>query len=258
LILKNNASDKAIIKAFDDETSFFATWVKNIQQYKEIYFAGGEPLVTEAHYKMLNLLLENEKNNIPLKYNTNLSILNFKHFDLLNLWKQFNNLTLDISIDHIEEKGEYIRKGLNWSVFLKNFNTLKKEFPNVNIKITPTISIFNILDIGLIHKYFVDHKLIEINEFELNILDRPNFYNIQSLPPELKKEAEENLEKHIDFLMNNEASEMSIKSFQTLKNYLLNENQSSKGFERYNNKLDQLRYEDFKTSFPKLLNFRLT
>ena len=252
LILKNNASDKAIIKAFTNEEVFFNAWSKNINQYKELYFAGGEPLVTEEHYKMLLLLIENGRTDIQLKYNTNLSVLDFKKYDLLELWKRFENLTIDISIDHIKEKGEYIRKGLDWQLFLKNFKRIKKDLPQAKIKITPTVSSFNILYIGSIHQFFVDENLTLIDEIELNILDRPNFYNIQSLSDALKKEAAKNLNQHLEYLSENKASEKTKAAFLSLKEYLHSDQRSTKGFEKYNNKLDELRKENYKTTFPEL------
>ena len=253
LALKNNASDRAIIKAFDNEESFFASWGNSIKNYEEIYFAGGEPLVTEEHYKMLLLLLENGRNDIQLKYNTNLSVLDFKRYDLIHLWKQFENLTIDISIDHIEEKGEYVRKGLQWGIFFKNFKRLKEELPNATIKITPTVSTFNILGIGVIHKYFIKEGLIAIDEIGLNILDRPYFYNVQSLSLDLKKKAEEHLESHLLYLEENKASVKTIAAFHSLKKYLLSEQKSIKGFEKYNDRLDALRNESFHSVFPELL-----
>ncbi len=252
LILKNNASDKALIKAFDQEEAFFEVWTKNIKHYKEVYFAGGEPLVTEEHYRILLLLLDNDRKDIQLKYNTNLSILDFKKYNLLDLWSQFDNLTIDISIDHMEEKGEYIRKGLDWNLFLKNFQIIKKELPDAKIKITPTISTFNILEIAEIHRYFMEQDLIAIDDIELNILDRPNFYNIQSLSSPLKKEVDVKLNQHIDFLKNNNALSKTTDAFKSLKEYLNSEQRSTKGFGKYNNKLDELRKEDYKSVFPEL------
>lgn len=253
LQLKNNASDKAIIKAFDNESIFFSEWTKKILDYKEIYFAGGEPLVAEEHYKMLMLLLEHDRNDIKLKYNTNLSVLDFKQFNLIELWKRFANLTIDISIDHIKTKGEYIRKGLKWDTFLHNFETLKRELPKATIKITPTISVFNILDIGAIHNYFTDNHLIALDDIELNILDRPNFYNIQYMPSELKKEANQNIVEHLKYLNNQGASEKTISAFHTLSNFLMNASKSPKGFKAYNTKLDTLREEKLEDVFPELL-----
>ena len=92
----------------------------------EIYFAGGEPLMQEGHYKLLHFLIDNQKSNIEINYNTNLSILQYKNENLIDLWSHFKKVSLWVSQDGYKEVGEYIRKELNWEVFDKNF---KKFLP---------------------------------------------------------------------------------------------------------------------------------
>ncbi|NDB30478.1 twitch domain-containing radical SAM protein, partial [archaeon] len=46
---------------------------------EEIYFAGGEPLISDHHYKILNKLIEKFRNRkVKLAYNTNFSTLKYK------------------------------------------------------------------------------------------------------------------------------------------------------------------------------------
>ena len=105
---------------------------KNLKKFlpyiEQIYFGGGEPLIQEGHYKLLHFLIENNKTDIRIEYNTNLSVLNYKTENIFDLWKNFKNVKLFISQDGFKEVGEYIRKGLNWEVFDSNF---KKVIPYV-------------------------------------------------------------------------------------------------------------------------------
>ena len=49
---------------------------------KEAYFAGGEPLVDEYHYMILEeFIAKQDRTDIQLSYNTNLSKLNFKKME---------------------------------------------------------------------------------------------------------------------------------------------------------------------------------
>ena len=82
-----------------------------IPSIDEAYFAGGEPLIMEQHYKVLQTLLEYDRSDVVLAYNTNLSLTKYKNYDLISLWRQFKHVHVSISIDDIGARGEYFRKG---------------------------------------------------------------------------------------------------------------------------------------------------
>ena len=72
---KNNLRHTDVSEYFDDIFT---------EDLIEIYFAGGEPLINEEHYRILNLLIDKGlSSNIKLQYSTNLSVLNFKGQDQL-------------------------------------------------------------------------------------------------------------------------------------------------------------------------------
>ena len=70
---------KAIIKNVQDFEDFIQKTGAALLQAEEIYFAGGEPLVTEEHYLLLEWLIEQGATQMRLRYNTNFSKLQFKH-----------------------------------------------------------------------------------------------------------------------------------------------------------------------------------
>ena len=78
---------------------------------KEIYIAGGEPLVTEEHYLLLEWLIKNNATNVKLRYNTNFTKLRFKDYEVLPLWSHFKHIEILASIDAVDELGSYIRSG---------------------------------------------------------------------------------------------------------------------------------------------------
>lgn len=91
------------------------------EKVKEIYWVGGEPLLMNFHWKVMNqLIASGHSKNTIVRYNTNLSTLNFKNYKLLEILPQFKNIELLISIDGTHEIGEYIRDGLVWSEWVKN------------------------------------------------------------------------------------------------------------------------------------------
>jgi len=67
-----------IIEIFENEESLWDTLGLIIEGVESIYFVGGEPLMMEEHYQVLNFLLENKMNDVELKYSTNFSDLNHR------------------------------------------------------------------------------------------------------------------------------------------------------------------------------------
>ena len=179
----------------------FEYFLKNSQNIEEIYFAGGEPLLIDEHYHLLEWLIQNKKTNIVLSYNTNLSILEYKDWKILDLWKKFKYVYVSPSIDHFGKKAELIRKGTNWTQVEKNLKTILKE-KHIQVRPTLTISALNILDFVEIHKYFFKMGLIKtINHFALNMVLQPEFFSVSILPEEQKAIVRKNLTTYDQFLI---------------------------------------------------------
>jgi len=185
-ILGRNVGEKAIIKNIQDFDQFIEKCGPALQKAKEIYIAGGEPLVTEEHYLLLDWLIANGNTDLLLRYNTNFSKLNFKHWDVLNLWAKFSNIELMASLDARGKLGEYIRKEMDWSVILMNREMIK-SLPNIRFKVSPTVSVLNMEQLPEFYKELVQSEFILPEEIYINILERPNYYNIQIFPTDRKR-----------------------------------------------------------------------
>ena len=57
---------------------------------EEIYFAGGEPLISDHHYHIIDKLLENQIYVHTIRYNTNLSTLTYKGRNIIDIWKELS------------------------------------------------------------------------------------------------------------------------------------------------------------------------
>jgi organic radical activating enzyme len=108
--------EKEFLSAIDDE------------EIEEIYWVGGEPLLWEIHWKSVSKLIENgTAANVVLRYNTNLSITEFRTKNLFkDIFPHFKKVIFMPSLDATEEIGEYIRTGLNWNKWLVNLLQAKK------------------------------------------------------------------------------------------------------------------------------------
>jgi len=189
--LGTNIGEKAILHNINDFNQFIKTSGEALLQAEEFYFAGGEPLVTEEHYLLLDWLIKNKATKARLRYNTNFSKLEFRDYDLLSMWKHFEEVELLASIDASEALGEYIRKEMKWKDIIANRAKIKNE-SHIQFKIAPTISVLNVDHLPKLYQQSLDLKMIQPEDLYINILERPAYYNIQILPTAKKQEIAEN------------------------------------------------------------------
>ncbi len=173
-----------------------------IPELEEIYFAGGEPLIMEEHYQILNMLIERKKtNNIKLRYATNFSQTVYKGMDVFTLWAQFEDVYVHASLDGSGMRGEMQRYGQSWEQVVANRQRMMEVCPNVDFSIASTISVFNIFHLPDFHREWTEKGLIAVDEFIPHILREPVEYSISIMPADLKHEAEEKLSRHIEWII---------------------------------------------------------
>lgn len=205
--LNRTISNKAVIHNIPDFNKFINQLGPSLLQAKEIYFAGGEPLVTTQHYQLLNWLITNKATGIRLRYNTNFSILSHQQQSVIALWAKFTDVEIMASLDATEELGAYIRKGFSWSKFLENRQAVN-HLPHLVFKIAPTISVFNIRHLPELYLESVRLNIITPNNFYSNILQRPMQYNVQALPAIYKETVNH---EYITFFNQNQNLPTSVK-----------------------------------------------
>lgn len=171
-----------------------------IEELEEIYFAGGEPLIMPEHYQLLEVLIERGRTDVKLRYNTNFSISIYKGKNVLDYWKDFEDVFVHASLDATGQQGEYQRKGQDWSKVLEHRQLMQEQCPHVDFLITPTISVFNVLTLPDFHKEWVEAGLVRIDEMMAHTLKSPKEYNLRILPKELKEQAARKIESHIEWI----------------------------------------------------------
>lgn len=90
---------------------------------EEIYWVGGEPLMYEQHWKYMKRIIElGDGPGLYARYNTNLSRVDFKGVNLYSdILDNIRDWQVCASIDGTGRIGEYIRHGLDYHSWLKNF-----------------------------------------------------------------------------------------------------------------------------------------
>ncbi len=242
--LGRNVSSKSIIKNVDDFNEFIDKTGAALLNSKEIYFAGGEPLVTEEHYQLLEYLIQNKATKMLLRYNTNFSVLTFKNYDVLELWKKFERVEILASIDGYGALGEYIRKDMSWETFKSNRLKIN-GLSNITFKIAPTISVYNLYHLPDLYKKCLELKMISPLDFYINILERPNHFNIQIFPQATKIKISREFEAFYSWLEENHIPTQIKYQFQECIDYMNGEDQSKywSKFIQETEILDELRDE---------------
>jgi hypothetical protein len=174
---------KMIINSNEDQ-KFMKKLIPHLKDVTEVYFAGGEIIITPEHYECLEYWIDNDMaNDIELTYTTNFSVLKYKDKDLISLWKKFPDLKIWASLDGMGEHAELIRKGTDWDRIEKNIRALKTLVPHAEFQITPTISIWNIYQFPKFFDYLIENKLISTNTSpRFNLTTHPWYANVMILP----------------------------------------------------------------------------
>jgi len=196
--IKNNIYQYVIIK--NDNKEFLKEIIDQIPNFEEAYFAGGEPLITEEHYILLEEMIKQGRTDIVLRYNTNLSNLKFKNKDLLGLWSHFTNkVQVYASIDHYGARAEYIRHGTDWAVVEENF-LLAKKSSNIQIQMNTVLSLYNYTTFLEFYQYLADKGLYSDSINSIYYMNSPEFLTSKILPYHHKEQGKTKILKLIDIL----------------------------------------------------------
>ena len=195
-----------------------------INGVEEIQFYGGEPLVTHEVALFLDDLIKlGRAKFLKIKLITNLTITNQKIFDKLDSFKE---VELIVSWDHVNPiKSHYIRYPQNYERFLENFERILHH-PVYNVKLSPTISIFNIYDIPDIFDRFeeLNHSTDKKIPLSSNILEIPKYFSILYLKDNQKKEItkiiDQYIEKNKTYKIFENGNSSSYKNLMKLKNLM--------------------------------------
>ena len=230
-----------------EEMGFMNKLKPYLQDVLEVYFAGGEIIITPEHYECLDYWIENElTEQVELTYTTNFSSLKYKDKDLIGYWKKFPQLKIWASLDAEGKVAESIRKGTDWARIVKNMKTLREQVPHAQFQITPTISIWNVFDFPDFFDYMVDEGFIDIHKSSprFNLATNPWYANIMILPVSVKRRLIELYRVYADRYEN--VNTEIANGFKMII-YNLSVGDENKGgileFKKFNDELDEFRNE---------------
>ena len=115
---------RAQIKDFQ-ENQIEAEFAAAVERHtvEEVYWVGGEPLMYEQHWRYMKRIIElGDGPKLYARYNTNLSRIQHRGIDLFgDILSHVRDWQICASLDGTNEIGEYIRTGLDYEQFKRNF-----------------------------------------------------------------------------------------------------------------------------------------
>ena len=216
---------------------------KNVKNLKNVYLAGGEPMLMKPNQEFLELLYK-ENPNVNLRINTNLSKTNTRIFEQLC---KFENVHWTVSIETIEEEYEYVRYHGDWTAFLENLKVIKKLPHKISFNMLYFILNYKSL-FGCVN--YLQNLGFHNNSFVIGPLFTPPHLNILNLPKQILNQLRELLKEKINekpgFLLEN--SYQNLLQYLTETKFYANIDVTKRELE----KMDRRRNLDSKKVFPKL------
>lgn len=288
-MVKHHRNDIDWFKIYrkEDENPYVDAWWKWWPEVKKtlniLRITGGEPLLQNSTWKLLDSIDEDPLPWMEININSNLGVKNIlverlaTKIEKLQNENKIKSFAMFSSIDTWNERAEYIRTGLDLEVWEKNLNlwlTLNKTSP-ITFMIT-----FNILTVSTFksllekilewrkkyHNVNLHHTRIR---FDTPYLKEPLQYDMNILP---KDEYMPYMYESLEFMTNNQDdkdktkfSSLEIEKFRRVVRYMeTTEYEQSKVIEGrkdfYNwfQEYDRRRGTDFLKTFPEMKNFYLS
>jgi hypothetical protein len=226
----------------------------HLDYVEQIYFAGGEPLLMEEHYRILDELVRRERFDVRLIYNTNFTHTDLKGRSVFEYWRQFSSVAVGASLDDMGARGEYIRKGTDWEVVQQNRRDMLAICPEVDFYISPTLSIMNAHHLPDFHRAWVEAGLIRAQDLNVNILQDPAHYRIDIAPAEYKQQLREKFLSHIEWLRPQDPLQRATTGFESAIAFMdaTDNTHLIDTFWRKTHELDAIRNENCLTVIPEL------
>ena len=251
---------------------FWEQLYKQIPNLKEVYFAGGEPLMIAEHKKFIEEIVRSGHNkHIRLRYNTNGILVDE---DLIELWKHFDLVKVGVSIDAAGPRNNYIRYPTDWATVERNLHMLDRTPDNIRPSIATAIQIFNIKHLPDFIHWKNTQNFSKVNTemirgvraggglVNMHLLYIPTFMSIQILPKEDKAEIRDLFAKFKSYLYDFytkdpvfwEQNPYGWRRWEAILNHMDAQDNSHllPGFKEYVNKLDAIRGVNARDVFPEL------
>lgn len=248
--------------------AFWKWWPELKNDLKIFRITGGEPLMTTNTFKLLDLLKEDGNPELLLQVNTNLGVTNRKVKDFCERIQglidsnNIKNLRLFTSLECTGAQAEYIRRGLNYELFLENVNTVLETVPTAYLSFMST---YNVLTVPY-YKDFLQ-LIVELREKwgDRILIDIPHLKE----PPHwtmnvLTEDWVTFIDNDIEFMRNNGFRTVEIAKMNRIREYFLEDSHAiteeyrlsaRRDFARFFPEYDQRSNNSLIQVFPEFKDF---
>lgn len=193
-LIQDQGWDRTMDYTWYQKGSFLESMRDQAHHIKELYFAGGEPLLIPEHYNILQFMVsEGHAGNCILRYNSNGTEISDR---LLDLWSHFKLVKFNFSIDAYGVKNDYIRYPSNWDTIVQNLHKLDNTPDNIVVNVACAVQAMNILYLDELVDWKMSQSFKKVNTKEygagligLHLVYLPSYLNVRVLPNDLKLEA---------------------------------------------------------------------
>jgi hypothetical protein len=233
---------------------FWHDLMEQIPNMYQLYFAGGESLIIDEHYYLLEECIKRGyAKNIELRYNSN--GVNWRN-DLFELWKEFKRVRFHYSIDAYGEQNNYIRYPSNWNHQEEVFWKLDDTSENVEVTIATTLMALNVAYIPEFVEWKVNQKFKKINPWpfgaggiNMHFAYWPPQLNVKVLPTDVKTQIQEKYENQFyPWIHENWDKFTGVKENNITKEQFLN---APYGVKRYKGIIKFMNSEDWSQRLPE-------
>lgn len=242
-----------ILQVRDEMKSFMDELDPLLESVERVYWAGGEPLITKEHYTILDKWIEMGKRDVRMDYTTNFTQMFYKRKTAFEYWNSFEHVRVAASLDANHARAEYLRKNMVWSEVVQNRRDMLETCPHVYFELTPTVSVYNVLNLPDFHKEWIEEGLLEPANIRINILLDPTYMRLQILPEAEKEAVRKRYQEHLSYLDQFDNIQSVKQDYKNILQYLETDRTKEIPIWRFKTqRLDKLRNEDVFEVFPEL------
>jgi pyruvate-formate lyase-activating enzyme len=256
-----------------ENPDFWKEMYAQIPNLKQVYFAGGEPLMIREHKWFLEeIIRQGYADKILIRYNTNGLLVDD---EIIELWKQFKKVKVGFSIDAVGDRNYYIRYPSDWDTIVRNLHKLDNTPDNIQVSIATAIQILNIKHLAEFAKWKITQNFKKVNLentvggiqagggiFNMHLLYIPTFLSIRLLPKADKEEVRKSFGELANWLHTNYRQDTDFwkknpygwKRWLAVLDFMDAEDHTAQlpAFREYITTLEKSRGTDFKSTFPEL------
>lgn len=246
---------KSLLQAGKGKIDIVSQVVDRLDDIQRLSFSGGEPLMSEEIYIILEELISRNKHDVEIYFNTNLTTPRLKKRSIFDIWKKLPNTVVAVSLDGEGRRNEYLRPGASWDDILQFRKEMLEKTPHIRTEIKPAVSIVNALHIPDFHKSWVEQGLSDPHLWVLQYVTFPHYLSIRTAPEYLRRLIKEKYLKHLEWLRPLDPWGKAVAGFESILTAIENPQPfDAKLFWEEIGKLDRYYNVDLLEVFPELQN----